>query len=341
MIETILSQLQNNQMLTTGVSVWALSVIAIICKSVPGWISQKIEALATKDLEIGIDVPDSYSASLSLVTKKCKRVFGNTWQPDRTDRTKVVVGQSSSWFYYPALGIFKVRLESSNNPLTEKPFRKVNYTFMGFTSRKIHLFNDMVVKHHAENTGRSDKIAVTKYEGYMDSNENQYINKITPTDMIFPQREKIFGIVDTFLKSQSQYVQSGRTYKTGIILYGKPGTGKTTMIKMIASHFDLPIATADLRNLHPTHNLNVVRPTLLVVEDIDHGLEAFENDEKGSKNFSDLLNFFDGITSPENCIFIATTNHLEKLMVHSGSLIRPGRFDHLIEIERFYAKENV
>ena len=44
----------------------------------------------------------------------------------------------------------------------------------------------------------------------------------------------------------------------------------------------------------------------------------------------EMLNFIDGQMSPENCIFIATTNHIERL---DPALIRPGRFDLQIEMK--------
>ena len=45
--------------------------------------------------------------------------------------------------------------------------------------------------------------------------------------------------------------------------------------------------------------------------------------------FAQLLNYLDGTDSPENVIFVFTTNHIETL---DPALIRPGRCDLKIEI---------
>lgn len=42
-------------------------------------------------------------------------------------------------------------------------------------------------------------------------------------------------------------------------------------------------------------------------------------------NIHTLLNFLDGTNSPENVIFVATTNYIEDI---DSAIIRPGRFDH-------------
>jgi len=43
-----------------------------------------------------------------------------------------------------------------------------------------------------------------------------------------------------------------------------------------------------------------------------------------------LLNYLDGLMSPSNCIFVATTNYPENL---DSALIRPGRFDYHFVID--------
>lgn len=57
--------------------------------------------------------------------------------------------------------------------------------------------------------------------------------------------------------------------------------------------------------------------------------EIAEDGTKSLWNISNLLNSIDGIHTPNNFIIIATTNHIEKL---DPALIRPGRFDLVIEI---------
>ena len=64
-----------------------------------------------------------------------------------------------------------------------------------------------------------------------------------------------------------------------------------------------------------------------IIEEIDTIVNSRQNKELGEKEkviLSELLNFLDGPSSPDSCIIIATTNHIEKL---DPAIIRSGRFD--------------
>ena len=79
-------------------------------------------------------------------------------------------------------------------------------------------------------------------------------------------------------------------------------------------------------------------PPIIVIEEIDTIVSSRQQDKELSENqksiLSELLNFLDGPSSPDSCIIIATTNHIEKL---DPAIIRSGRFDikiHMGKISR-------
>ncbi len=57
----------------------------------------------------------------------------------------------------------------------------------------------------------------------------------------------LIGDVQTYLGSKKIYTDLGIPYRRGYLLTGPPGTGKSTLILAVASHFKLPIYSVPLR----------------------------------------------------------------------------------------------
>ena len=94
-------------------------------------------------------------------------------------------------------------------------------------------------------------------------------------------------MVDDFLrKTRDTYLSFGMPYKCVIMLYGAPGTGKTTTISSIASHFDCDIYTSlpitkelsDYAMIDAFSGINDKedKKHIVVIEDIDSIFNAEE-----------------------------------------------------------------
>lgn len=121
-------------------------------------------------------------------------------------------------------------------------------------------------------------------------------------------------------------------YRRGVLMYGPPGNGKTSIVRALGSA--LPNVPVIL--LRPAKNFDddclqaVFRrwtdhaPAMLVIEDLDHVLKLVD--------LSQFLNLIDGIEGSltGGLLLVATTNHPERLDPALNN--RPGRFDVVIEI---------
>lgn len=146
--------------------------------------------------------------------------------------------------------------------------------------------------------------------------------------------KEILADVNDFLVSGNWYHTRGIPYRRGYLLYGPPGSGKTSFIQALAGELDYNICILNLSENNLTddrlnHLMNhIPERSILLLEDIDAAFnKRAQSKEQGFTSgvtFLGLLNALDGVASAEECITFMTTNHPEKL---DPALLRPGRVD--------------
>ena len=155
------------------------------------------------------------------------------------------------------------------------------------------------------------------------------------------EKDSICKHIDKFNDNEKFYKEKQLLYKTGILLYGEPGTGKSSLVKAIATKYNRSIVTInmskikeiDLNKLTQSINVDEYKKYLILLEDIDTlflNRKNGESDKEEQSVINKLLQFLDSNTSPTNVIFIATTNHIERL---DDALLRDGRFDLKVEVK--------
>jgi mitochondrial chaperone BCS1 len=137
--------------------------------------------------------------------------------------------------------------------------------------------------------------------------------------------------VTTFQASKDWYAKLGIPYRLGVLLYGPPGNGKSSVVMAIASELKMDVCVLSLSTSGMSDEKIVELFTdfperaILLIEDIDCIYNQREKKEGAdSITFSGLLNALDGVLAGDNRLLFMTTNHKEKL---DGALIRPGRCD--------------
>ena len=160
-----------------------------------------------------------------------------------------------------------------------------------------------------------------------------------------PVCKEITAFIDHWMSQKQIYSSRGICYKTGILLYGRPGTGKSTMAIAIASYLKSKIVSINLTLLDDNTLSDVVsvikdeslggtKVVVVLIDELDKILKL-EDTKRREECIRSLLLLLDSPQSPSNAFFVATTNASaeELLAMEIGdALLRKGRFDRMIEI---------
>jgi len=230
--------------------------------------------------------------------------------------------------------------------------------------RASKLFDKLIDEISKFNTNSTGKFQLKTY----DDNYWRLVKKCRKRDLdsVFIEKYKkdlLLNNLEKFINREQWYIDNGIPYQYGIMLYGYPGTGKTSFIKALASYLNYDIYNLSPSNLYKCDDAfkTLDEKCIVVVEDIDSCTTTHKRDGEQGKEMSlgknevtfapnkqvnnktfddaikdlkswglsDILNSIDGLFSTHGRILIITTNHPEKL---DNALIRPGRIDLKIEI---------
>jgi ATPase family associated with various cellular activities (AAA) len=166
--------------------------------------------------------------------------------------------------------------------------------------------------------------------------------------LAFPRHVKDCIVeMERWLKSKAWYLDKQISWRRGWLLTGKPGTGKTSLIRAMGQKLDMPIISFDLSTYandefsRDWHNLYSHAPCIAVIEDIDGVFEKRRNilgEESGGLTFDCLLNCMSGVEVADGVFTVITTNRPETLDEALGQIAdgdrcsRPGRIDRIIEL---------
>ena len=194
-------------------------------------------------------------------------------------------------------------------------------------------------------------IMIFKMQGLGDKGEvyddTERKSKVTFDDIagLDEEKDELKEIVE-FLKTPKKFTEMGAKIPKGVLLYGKPGTGKTLIAKAIAGEADVPfISMSGSEFIEMFAGLGASRvrklfdkarklsPCIVFIDEIDAiGSRRTSNSGAESENnqtLNQLLVEMDGFSSEETIIVLAATNRPEML---DKALLRPGRFDRQVTI---------
>lgn len=219
-------------------------------------------------------------------------------------------------------------------------------TILGIPTVRIHKVKD-------KNLEEKQQANLKYLKGLM--NENSFSPEPISPDKINTRFSHVIGLdkqieemkdIISFLKEPDKYKEYGAVVPKGILLYGKPGTGKTLIAKAIAGEAGVPffqISASEILNKYVGGSEENIRnlfdaakkaaPAIVFIDEIDSiAMQRYsENSNKYSAGLlNQLLACMDGFEDNTGVIIIAATNYIEVL---DNAILRRGRFDRRIYIQ--------
>jgi len=177
-----------------------------------------------------------------------------------------------------------------------------------------------------------------RYNAMSAAGEDSKDLQVRPMSLLtFPAKESLLKEISDFRSKEKIYKEYAVPFRKGILLSGKPGTGKTAFAFSLAQHLEMDCVSVNLDVFDKNDGDNAFGNgnTIYVIDEIDSQLvnrsesshEAVQSQLTTSRRLLQLLKAMDSMNN--GAIVVATTNYPERL---DPALKRSGRFDIWVEM---------
>ena len=205
-------------------------------------------------------------------------------------------------------------------------------------------FMMMNAQHNANSGGAGKMMNFGKSRAKMSLGDNKINFQVVAG--LQEEKEDLAESVD-FLKNPGKYTGVGARIPKGVLLDGRPGTGKTLLAKAVAGEAGVPffsisgsdfvemfvgVGASRVRDLFAEAKKNA--PCIIFIDEIDavarrRGTGMGGGHEEREQTLNQLLVEMDGFGVNEGIIVMAATNRVDIL---DPAILRPGRFDRKITV---------
>ena len=335
----------NNPVYGSMFTLWFTGMSAWLLRNVPSRIMNFLESQFTTKLVLNdagfSNITLHYASLLTWALKQkgiknfCRNftMRADGWYSENDEKYSLGIGYGKSYFIYKRR-IFCLDQTSLNSGGSDK--EKSRITITGFTRNKKlieEMVNDFRFKKNKEQL-----YVYTYADGWEVASPVQKRN-INTVIIEKNLKNSILENINYFINNKEWFLSRGLPYKKTILFHGKPGTGKTSLIKAIASNYDRNIYSLNLNRMvnasFEKAMASVPKNSIIIIEDFDSckSTHSRENNDEETKiteiSLSTILNTLDGVISLDGTLIFMTTNHIEKI---DSALLRKGRVDEIYDI---------
>jgi len=233
-------------------------------------------------------------------------------------------------YSYEELNIGKIRINVSDEQVVAK-LCKFPFMSKADMNKFIAYIKQLYAKHNS-----SAKLTL-----FFTSENDKWSNPIfrIPRNLgnlqLTDHMKEVMSDIDIFMNSRDKYMSEGHAYKRGYLLYGEPGTGKSTIVEMIANKYNMSVYMLTLNSNDMTDTILInlfcgIRPmSIIVLEEIDKQIETLGRNKTATVSIGGLLTAIDGPQRlADSTIVILTANKRMFLPPEDmNALLRLGRID--------------
>ncbi len=336
--EWILREFASNDMLKGFIGAGLFGSALYAVKMIPGILKRLIIKHATVEV-----VVNSENAAFSWINKWMSSHEYST----KARRLRLTKGGDDRWILGPGYGYHLMwygrrplivhREKSEGSSINESVIETFSLRMLGRSQAPLRRLLEEVQDLSVLHPGVTVRIWVAS--GYW---EDLHKDDRAMDSVILPpgQLDRVIKDAEWFFGAADWYASRGVPHRRGYLLHGPPGTGKTSLAFVIASHLKRRLHYINLGSVKTDESLHeafssVEKGSIVLIEDIDSAVAThtrIDGKAAESKSLSGILNAIDGIIASEGRLLIMTTNHPDKL---DPALVRPGRIDLQEEIGLF------
>ena len=315
-----------------------LGIITIVCIAIIAVLTMNNNNTKKEDLELSYT--DLIKKVDSKEVEKIEMTVGNTTVKvklkDEEEEKKTIVPNTEAF-----IELIQEQVKNGNEiNLIQKPenaLLKLAQTLITFLPTIVVLILFILI---FKMQGLGDKGKV--YDAESNKDTHTTFKDVAGLD---EEKNELIEVVD-FLKEPKKFQDMGAKIPRGILLCGKPGTGKTLIAKAIAGEAGVPfismsgsefiemfagLGASRVRKLF--EKAKKIAPCIIFIDEIDaigaRRTNASGAESENNQTLNQLLVEMDGFDTNETVIVLAATNRPEML---DKALLRPGRFDRQITI---------
>jgi chaperone BCS1 len=280
--------INTDMIITMIISLYGITIIMFLFKSIPMQIVKIISRLFTTRVLIS-SMDECYFSLIKLFqennivhrARSLRLINGKYGTQDAIDKS---IGSGTHYFFYKNIPI-KVDYEIEKTLYSDE---KIHITLTKF-GRSHKLFDElrMELQNLIKSENESDKLIAYSYDASAIYWRTETRVRKRFFDTIFIEDEiknRLINHLDNFYAKEEWYHERGIPYQTGICLYGPAGTGKTSIVKGLASYYSksLCILRSSEIDYLPKALKKLPNDAFVVIEDIDTSSIVMERNPEES-----------------------------------------------------------